>query len=78
MILDLLIFCILLSFCCRLMFRKGAPSLICLAFNESECWAEFCVYVSHSVVSDSLQPHGLWPARLFCPWNSPGKNTGIG
>ena len=25
-----------------------------------------------------LQPHGLWPARLLCPWNSPGKNTGVG
>ena len=36
------------------------------------------VCVSHSVVSDSLQPHGLWPARLLCPWNSPGKNTGVG
>ena len=23
-----------------------------------------------SVVSDSLRPHGLWPARLFCPWDS--------
>ena len=23
-----------------------------------------------------LQPHGLWPARLLCPWNSPDKNTG--
>ena len=34
--------------------------------------------VSHSVVSDSLRPHGLWPSRLFCPWNSPGKNTGVG
>ena len=27
---------------------------------------------------DSLQPHGLKPARLLCPWNSPGKNTGVG
>ena len=26
---------------------------------------------------NSLQPHGLWPARLLCPWNSPGKNTGV-
>ena len=26
-------------------------------------------------VSDSLQPHGLQPTRLLCPWNSPGKNT---
>ena len=20
----------------------------------------------------------LWTARLFCPWDSPGKNTGVG
>ena len=33
--------------------------------------------VSHSVVSDSLRPHGLQPAGLLCPWNSPGKNTGV-
>ena len=26
----------------------------------------------------TLWPHGLWPARLLCPWNSPGKNTGVG
>ena len=31
-----------------------------------------------SVVSDSVQPHGLWPTRLLCPWNFPGKNTGVG
>ena len=31
-----------------------------------------------SVVSYSLQPHGLQPARLHCPWNSPGQNTGVG
>ena len=34
--------------------------------------------VSRLVVSNSLQPHGLQPARLLCPWNSPGKNTGVG
>ena len=28
---------------------------------------------SRSVVSDSLRPHGL-----YCPWNSPGQNTGVG
>ena len=26
----------------------------------------------------TLQPHGLQPARLLCPWGSPGKNTGVG
>ena len=36
-----------------------------------------CVYVC-SVVSDSLRPHGLYPTRLICPWNFPGKNTGVG
>ena len=34
--------------------------------------------LSCSVVLDSLQPHELQPARLLCPWNSPGKNTGVG
>ena len=35
-----------------------------------------CVHLlSRSAMSDSLQPHGLWPARLFCPWDSPGKDT---
>ena len=27
---------------------------------------------SHSVMSDSLQPHGL-----YSPWNSLGQNTGV-
>ena len=31
-----------------------------------------------SVVSQSLWPSGLWPIRLFCPWDSSGKNTGMG
>ena len=37
-----------------------------------------CVYVSHLVVFDSLQPHELQPTRLLCLWNSSGKNTGVG
>ena len=31
-----------------------------------------------SVVSASLWPHGLQPARLLCPWDSLGKNAGVG
>ena len=30
------------------------------------------------VVSDSLCSSGLWPARLLCPWDLSGKNTGVG
>ena len=37
-----------------------------------------CCVLSRPVMSDSLQPHGLQPARLLCPWNSLGKNTGVG
>ena len=33
---------------------------------------------SHSVISDSLQPHRLQHDRLLCPWDSPGKNIGVG
>ena len=36
-----------------------------------------CEHSVASVVSDSLQPYGLWPARLLCSWNFPGKNTGV-
>ena len=25
-----------------------------------------------------LQPYGVQPAGLLCPWDSPGKNTGVG
>ena len=37
-----------------------------------------CAVPSRSVMSDSLLPHGLWPTRILCPWESPGKNTGVG
>ena len=41
--------------------------------HESEKWKW-----SHSVVSDSLRPHGLQPTRLLHPWGFPGKSTGVG
>ena len=28
-------------------------------------------------MSDFVRPHGWQPTRLFCPWDSPGKNTGV-
>ena len=30
------------------------------------------------IATDSLQPYGLQPIRLLCPWDFPGKNTGMG
>ena len=29
-------------------------------------------------MSDSVWPHRQQPTRLPCPWDSPGKNTGVG
>ena len=37
-----------------------------------------CACSVASLISDSLRPHGLQPTRLLCPWDSPGKNTGMG
>ena len=30
-----------------------------------------------SAASDSLRLHGMQPTRLLCPWNFPGRNTGV-
>ena len=29
-------------------------------------------------MSNSLRHYGLQPAKLLCPWDSPGNNTGVG
>ena len=34
------------------------------------CWES----VRRSVMFDFLRPHGLYPARLLCPWDFPGRN----
>ena len=52
--------------------------------EEDAVWRVPCLVlesvesVSRSVVSNSLGSHGLGPTRFLCPWDSPGKNTGVG
>ena len=36
------------------------------------------LFFSHPIVSDSVRPHRQQPTRLPDPWDSPGKNTGVG
>ena len=48
---------------------------IAALFTIARTWSES---VSCSVVFNSWQPHGLYSARLLCPWDSPGQNTGVG
>ena len=37
--------------------------------------SKLLVYAS---MLDSLQPYGLYPMRLLCPWDFPGKNIRLG
>ena len=42
-------------------------------------WVCVCVCVCMcSITSNTLQLHGLQPASLLCPSDSPGKRTGMG
>ena len=42
-------------------------------FPEDKTVLDLIMKVKVKVVSDFLQPHGL-----YNPWNSPGQNTGVG
>ncbi|XP_055395519.1 DNA polymerase epsilon subunit 4 isoform X1 [Bubalus kerabau] len=46
--------------------------------NAIEAVDEFAFLEVTSVMSDSVRPHRRQPTRLPCPWDSPGKNTGVG
>ena len=49
-----------------------------LQYDAASLFLGILLLSSCSVMSDSLQPHELEPPRLICPWNFPGKNTGVG
>ena len=55
---------------CLLISWLQSPSAVILEFKKIKSVTES---ESHSVMSDSLQPHGL-----NSPWNSPDWNTGVG
>ena len=46
---------------------------VAISFSNAWKWKWSC-----SVVSDSSRPHGLQPTRPLCPWDFPGKSTGVG
>ena len=62
------------------LWKTRMSSLASLTCHPSACGSLYGIYMLlvhvRSVVSDSFQPHGLQPARLLCPWDSPGKKTG--
>ena len=55
---------------------SGKPMILYqVMFNIRHITA--CV-LSRFVMADCLGLHGLKPARVLCPWNFPGMNTGVG
>ena len=55
--------------------RKLAVQWQCIWLYDSKCMCY--ARLSCFGVSNSVWPHRLQPARLLCPWDSPGKNTGV-
>ena len=39
---------------------------------------DLCMCVKLLPWCPALWPYGLKPSRLLCPWDSPGKNSGVG
>ena len=68
--------------------HRQKPTRVPLGFSRQEHWSGLPFPSpmherekwkwSHSVVSNSSRPHGLQPTRLLCPWDFPGKSTGMG
>ena len=59
--------------------HQAPPSM---GFSRQEYWSGLpfpspCCFIT-SVVPDSVRPHRRQPTRFHCPWDSPGKNTGVG
>ena len=53
------------------------PSSCLLTWQKFRTGLNSCCLVAKSCQT-LLRLHGLQPARLLCPWDSPGKNTGVG
>ena len=56
---------------------KTCPRIVLIKVTEPGNCCCCCCCVT-SVVSDSVRPHRRQPTRLPRPWDSPGKNTGVG
>ena len=70
--LDIYVWCILRKHVCVYM------HVLTYAHKCIYTHMYICYCVSHSVMPDSVTPMDYSPARLLCPWDSPGKNTGVG
>ena len=49
-----------------------------LSITLLACAAAAAAKSHHSCPTNFVRPHRRQPTRLPCPWDSPGKNTGVG
>ena len=59
--------------------RVGGDSYSRLSNTKTSLNTHYaCVYAQTLWSCLTLRPYGLQPAKLLCPQDSPGKNTGVG
>ena len=55
--------------------KENLGIYVCIYYTRTY----ICMYAAKSLQScPTLRPHRRKPTRLLCPWDSPGKNTGVG
>ena len=61
-------------------FLLGATELtfVWFLYDEFVCFLAYSVIAAASFMSNSVRPHRRQPIRLPRPWDSPGKNNGVG
>ena len=62
----------------RILLKFSRVEMLGWSYRKRVCCCCCCCCCVASVVSDSVRPHRQQPARLPRPWDSPGKNTGVG
>ena len=55
--------------------QAGTVEWVAISFSNAWKWKVKVKPFSHF---DWQWPHGLQPTRLLCPWDFPGKSTGVG
>ena len=62
---------------CEILIPRAGVEPVSLHWDYPDAMQEPLLSVQENA-GDSLQPHGLQPTRLLCPWDAPGKSTGVG
>ena len=61
--------------CCLLLVSLHSLTLSAWLYDFTH---RLTIFAAAAKSSDSVRPHRRQPTRPRCPWDSPGKNTGVG